>query len=368
MSTGIGLGTGRGMAGCKFAKMATHFWRAGALALAVAAPAGAQTAADTCTDIAGKPQAEAPISRAAFDGYFSTLARARPYCEAAALGATPNPAALFHLAVMMQREGVHAHAIEVFEMAAAGGVAAAHTKLADYYNFGIGGTPENISRAIEEYTKAAEAGDIAAKSSMAIMYRLGRGVPRDSRKMLALLQETADAGYHVSQLRLAELYLSPRALPPALARQLALPNPVEAVRYYQMAADQGSTEAQAKIAQIYEGAGEFADPTIKLRLLEHAAKGGDGQALNTLGFMHERGDGLAYNPQKAAQYYIAAIETGGLDVTKLRGRVNGYTPYWDRQTALEFQRILQERGLYMGALDAQVGFGTLAAARKLGQQ
>ena len=66
--------------------------------------------------------------------------------------------------------------------------------------------------------------------------------------------------------------------------------------------------------------------------------------------MHERGDGLAYNPQKAAQYYIAAIETGGLDVTKLRGRVNGYTPYWDRQTALEFQRILQERGLYQKIL------------------
>ena len=74
----MGLGTGRSMAGCKFAKMATHFWRAGALALAMAAPAGAQTAADTCTEIAGKPQAEAPISRAAFDGYFSTLARARP--------------------------------------------------------------------------------------------------------------------------------------------------------------------------------------------------------------------------------------------------------------------------------------------------
>ena len=356
------------MAGCEFVKMATHCWRAGALALAMTVPAGAETVADACTDITGKPQAEAPISRAAYDVYFSTLARARPYCEAAALGATPNPEAWVQLAVMMQREGVHAHAIDVFEMAAAGGVAAAHTKLADYYNFGIGGTPKNIARAIEEYSKAAEAGDIAAKSSMAIMYRLGRGVPRNSRKMLALLQETADAGYHVSQLRLAELYLSPRALPPALAQQLALPNPVEAVRYYQMAADQGSTKAQAKIAQVYEGAGGFSDPTIKLRLLEHAAKGGDGQALNTLGFMHERGDGLAYNPQKAAEYYIAAVETGRLDVAKLRGRVNGYTPYWDRQTALEFQRILQERGLYMGALDAQVGFGTLAAARKLGQK
>jgi hypothetical protein len=43
-------------------------------------------------------------------------------------------------------------------------------------------------------------------------------------------------------------------------------------------------------------------------------------------------------------------------------------PPWDRETALAFQRILQERGLYLGALDAQVGPGTLGAARALAQQ
>ncbi|WP_319823994.1 tetratricopeptide repeat protein [Thalassovita sp.] len=335
--------------------------------LSMANPLMAQSAGQECRAISGVPTAQAPVSRDAFNDYFSTLARARPHCEAAVIGPEPDAEALFHLAVMMQREGAHPYALDLFEMAAQAGVPAAHTKLGDYYNFGIGGTREDIGRAVREYGKAADLGDVAAKSTMAIMYQLGRGVPRDSVKMLEVLQETADAGYHFSQYRLAELYMNPRALPPALADQMQLPDPIKAAEYYQKAAAQGSAEARAKMKEIFDGAGAFADPVIKFKLMQHAASGGDAQALNALGFLYETGDGVEFDPIKAAQHYIMALETGNLDVSQLRGRVNGYTPPWNRETALEFQMILRERELYLGPLDALVGFGTLAAARKLVQ-
>jgi hypothetical protein len=56
------------------------------------------------------------------------------------------------------------------------------------------------------------------------------------------------------------------------------------------------------------------------------------------------------------------MESGKVEFGDLR---NGAPGTWDRDTALEFQTILKERGLYDGALDAIIGGGTAAAARKL---
>jgi hypothetical protein len=81
-----------------------------------------------------------------------------------------------------------------------------------------------------------------------------------------------------------------------------------------------------------------------------------------------RASGSSGTPQRAAEEYVRAPETGGVDPEAMRGTVNGFVPPWDTETALAFQAILQERGLYLGALDAQVGPGTLGAARALAQQ
>ncbi|KPQ14434.1 MAG: TPR repeat protein SEL1 subfamily [Rhodobacteraceae bacterium HLUCCO18] len=85
-------------------------------------------------------------------------------------------------------------------------------------------------------------------------------------------------------------------------------------------------------------------------------------------FFIEQGIGTERDPERAAAEYVRALETGGVDPESMRGTVNGVVPPWDTETALAFQRILQERGLYLGALDAQVGPGTLGAARALSQQ
>ena len=327
--------------------------------------AGDRDAAAVCVEIAGPPQAGAPVSREAMTAHFRTLGRARPHCEAAVIGPAPDAQALFHLAVIMQREGAHTRALSLFGMAAEAGIAAAHTKLGDYHNFGIGPVREDHARAVEHYRRAAADGDAPAQSTLAIMYRIGRGVPEDADRMIDLLERSAKAGYHVSQYRLAETYMNPQTVPGALARKLDLPDPVRAAELYRMAADQGSADAEAALAKLHEGDGVFDDPAARVKWLRHAAEQGEARALDALGFLHERGEGVGYDPVRAAQLYVAALETGDLPVAQLRGETRGRWVPWDRETALEFQRILRARGLYRGALDAQVGRGTMAAARQL---
>lgn len=325
------------------------------------------TAAERCHEIAGVPDSGAPVSREALTAHFGRLGEARAHCEAAVIGSDPDREALFHLAVVMQREGVHERALEVFAMAADAGLAAAHTKLGDYRNFGIGPVAEDHAGAVAEYEKAAAGGDAPAKATLAIMYQIGRGVPQDFDRMIALLKEAADAGYHFAEFRLAELYMNPGVIPARLAHDLDLPDPIAAAKLYEKAAAQGSTEARAALEKFYEGGAGFDDPEVKMKWLRHGAETGNAQAMNALGFMYERGEGVDYDPVRAAELYVEALKTGNLPVAQLRGMVNGYPARWDRETALNFQTILRYLGLYNGALDAIIGPGTMGAAQRLAQ-
>ena len=361
----------RGQKGTSMRKTraAWTFGAAFAAVMTVGQSASAQMpgALDECLELAGEPTAEAPVSRDAGSAFFSAMAKARPHCEAALIGPEQDGRVLFHMAVIMQREGFHTYALRAFNMAASTGIAPAYTKVGDYYNFGIGGIRENHRRAVENYQKAAETGDAPAKATLAIMHQIGRGVPQDFDKMFSLLEETAADGYHFSQLRLAELYMSPDAVSPALARQLDLPDPLKATEFYELAAAQGNSVARAELDKAADGEGLFNDPAVRLKLINRGVEQGEPSAINTLGFMHERGDGVDYYPQLAAQLYIQALEAG-LPVQELRGLENGRFVRWDNETALEFQVILQNRGLYLGFLDAVVGPGTMGAAAQVAQQ
>lgn len=330
--------------------------------------AGKDEAAAECRRLAGPATAAAAVSKQAVDDYFRALVSARAACERAVIGPDPDPESLFQVAVLMQRDAQHALALEVFELAAAAGVAAARTKVGDYYNFGTGGIGEDHQRAVAEYRAAAEAGDLPAKATLAIMYQLGRGTSRDFRQMVGLLEEAANGGYHFAQLRLAAIYMNPTSsMPRGLADELGLPDVVKAAEMLERSAAQGNEDASRALKQLYSEDGPVTDPVQRAALIRRSAQTGDATAINALGFLHERGEGVDYDPALAASYYVQALETGKVQVTEIRGRVDGRTVDWDRATAVEFQRLLQERGLYQGPLDGLIGGGTLGAARRLAQ-
>jgi TPR repeat protein len=322
-----------------------------------------------CMDIAGPPSAEVARSEEDQRAFLRALAEAQDTCRDAAEASPDAGGPLFHLATIAQASGRHRQAVALYQRAADAGIAPALTRLGDYYNFGIRPIREDVDRAVEYYSAAADRGDIAGITTLAMMHRLGRGVPRDPARMVALLRTAADAGYHFAQMRLAETYLTGEGVPGGADRELGIPDPAAAIPYLAALARDGNVEAALKLADLYDQGAEGLppDPGERYRWVDLVAQTGDPAALAMRAFLIEQGVGTDPDPERAAAGYVAALETGKVDPAAMRGTVNGQVPPWEQETALAFQRILQERGLYNGRLDADIGPGTLAAARRLSE-
>lgn len=335
--------------------------------LALSAQTTPETAAALCVELAGQPDAGVPVSPEAQEAAQAALALATPHCEEALSGGSEDPVVLFYIGVIRQAEGEHDAAVAAFEASAAGGLAAANTKLGDYHLFGIGPLRRDAEEAADYFEAAAEAGDAPAQMTLGLMHRLGAGVPRDLGRMVELMRAAADGGYHFAQYRIGQTFLTGEGIPGGEDASLGIPDRELAARYLSMAAEQGNIEAVLELARYYgelDGAGE-GDPEQQFIWTERAAEAGLPDAVAALGFLYERGRGVEASAEQAATLYVQALETGDVDFDDLRGRVGGYTPQWDRETAIAFQLILQERGLYLGAIDGIIGPMSRAAAAAL---
>lgn len=327
----------------------------------------AESAAALCVEMAGAPDAGVPVTPEAQEAAMAALQVAAPYCEQALAEGDAPAEVLFHIGALRQAEGDHDAAVEAFEAAAEAGLAAAYTKLGDYHLFGIGPLRRDADTAAEFFRAGADAGDPAAQMTLGLLHRLGAGVPRDTSAMVELMRAAADAGYHFAQFRLGQTYLTGDGIPGGEDDSLGIPDRETAARYLSMAAEQGNVEAVLELARYYgelDGAGE-GDPEQQFIWTERAAEAGLPDAVAALGFLYERGRGVEASPEQAAAFYVRALETGDVDFDDLRGRVGGFVPPWDRETAIAFQLILQERGLYRGAIDGMIGPMSRAAAAAL---
>lgn len=322
-----------------------------------------------CTALAGPPDSGVPVSPAALEATLSALKAARPFCERAVADGSADAAAYFQLAVLLQAEGEHRAALEYFGKAAQMGLAAAHSKLGDYFLFGIGPVKADLDKAVAHYRQAEAGGDLAAMTTMAFLYRLGRGVPRDPAQMMERMRKAADGGYQFAQYRLAQTYLTGDGIPGGADASLGIPNPELGVKYLEMAARHGNPKAILELAQLYadDGNGVAADPEAYVLWTQKAAETGDAAAIAALGYLYETGTGVAPDPARAAALYVKALETGKISFSALRRGQGGRTARWDKDTARAFQTILRARGLYDGAIDGIVGPITAAAAARLGR-
>jgi TPR repeat protein len=327
----------------------------------------AEASVAACMDAAGAPSAAVPVSEAAQRAIFARLREALPLCEEAVTLAPEAGGPLFHMATVEQARGEHRQAVDLYTRSAEAGVGAAHTRLGDYYNFGIGPIRPDVDRAVTAYRAAVEAGDPAGMATLAFMHRLGRGVPRDAAEMVRLFQAAADEGYHFAQANLAQIYLTGEGVPGNADAALGIPNPRAAVPLFAAAARNGNLDAALALGRIYaDGAeGVAPNPASRLRWTRVAAEAGLPDAIAALAYLTEQGIGRPADHVAAAQGYVAALETGEVDPAELRAAGGPRPPAWDRQTAIEFQLILQDRGLYNGAIDGIVGPGTLGGARAL---
>ncbi len=341
--------------------------RAAAARAAAEVAAAAQAALVQCLEIAGEPSAENfPTEQAQRDA-LAALREALPACRAAAEALPEEGAPFFHMATAAQAAGRHRQAVPLYETAAENGVAAALTRLGDYHNFGLRPVREDVDQAVNFYRQAAEAGDPAGMATLAFMYRLGRGVPRDAAQMVALMEQAAAAGYPFAQYNLARTWLTGDGVAGGADAALGIPDPSRAVPLLVPLAQSGNVDAIQDLVALYSGeiGGLPANDFLRGGWVEQLAATGDPAGIAARGFLYEQGIGRPANPQRAAADYVAALETGEVDIDDLRGSVDGRVPPWERETAIAFQTILADRGLYTMAIDGAVGPGTRAAARGL---
>lgn len=145
-------------------------------------------------------------------------------------------------------------------------------------------------------------GDAEAQYRLAKRYATRYGAAGDYVQALHWWQLAAQQGLAKAQYALGVLYANGRGVSTDYAR---------AVYWYQQAADQGLPEAQYNLGTHYWlGKGVPWDAAMAVKWLREAAEQGLPQAQYNLGLLLERGLGTPRNLEEARQWYARAAAQG----------------------------------------------------------
>ncbi len=168
--------------------------------------------------------------------------------------------------------------------------------LAQYYQYS---SSPNLEYSHKLYQQSAAQGFIAAHWQLGLQYKLGQGVAQNPEKAIEHLRIAADYDIVPAQTSLAEL--------------LAASNPAEALEWFEKAAEQGDSNANVALAEIYLlGKNIERDPQKAYQHAKFAADQNDPEGLRLLGDIHRYGLGRAVNADTARQYYQRSADLGNL--------------------------------------------------------
>lgn len=156
--------------------------------------------------------------------------------------------------------------------------------------------------AIKIYKKLILKGSVEAEYSMAIMYRLGKGINADKEKCLMHLQNLAEIDHEQSLYQLG------------LAFQKGEDFDIDysqAKNYYERAATLGHLGSQNNLGIFYRfGYGCEKNYEEAFRWFKKAAENGHVGAQNNLGFMYKNGYGCEKDYEQAFYWYRLSSEEG----------------------------------------------------------
>ena len=154
----------------------------------------------------------------------------------------------------------------------------------------------------EKLQQAAEQGSDVAQLKLGDMYYDGEGVPKDLAAAARWYRKAADQGNDVAQAELGAMYYYGEGVPKDLAA---------ATRWFRKAADQGNDVAQAALGDMYyNGEGVPKDLTAAARWFRKAADQGNDFAQAALGYMYYYGEGVPKDLAAAARWYRKAADQG----------------------------------------------------------
>ena len=176
---------------------------------------------------------------------------------------------------------------------------------------------QNVDSALYWITKAAAAGDIKAANNLGFLLSNSDKVTHDYGQAVAWLSKAAEAGLPTAQATLADL----------LRQGLGAPaDTVKAVELYTAAIRGGLPDAELKLLSMMGkkwealpsdsalSLGKFYylnnAPFIGVTLFENAAADDNADALALLGDAYSRGEGVDYNHDLSADYFLRAALGG----------------------------------------------------------
>lgn len=185
--------------------------------------------------------------------------------------------------------------ITTLESDAAFGNAEAQYQLALRYQDGTG-TPQNLPKAIELFTKAAEQNHAKALHSLGFLYLKGIGVAVDYKKALIYFEKAASLNFDVAIFNLGKMHEDGFGTEKNYAKAFSL---------YEQAAALGNNQAIGSIGRMYDGGlGREQDYIKAFSYYIRAAQNGDPYAQYAVGSYYEQGVGnIAVNLEKAREWY-----------------------------------------------------------------
>jgi len=212
-------------------------------------------------------------------------------------------ASLFKSMRMLGR-GDFKESISLLKTAAESGLPQAMLYLGNYYEKGIGVSPDKDS-ALYWIRKSAAEGDGEAYVELADMYMSGRNVERDEQKgfqYIRLADEYGTVTYSQS-LVLGNCYLYGRGTPQ---------HTDSAIVHYIRAASHGNSSGFLKIGQVYENLKGNSRQTMDTAIFfyELARKAGNIEANRYLGNIYLSGRMVPHDYKKAAEYFREGSDWG----------------------------------------------------------
>ena len=151
----------------------------------------------------------------------------------------------------------------------------------------------------------AKQGDAYAQFLLGVMYRWGKGTPKNLECAIYWYTKSANQGNPKAQNNLANLYINGIGVEK---------NAQKAYDFYSLSAAQGTAEAQFGLGMMYRsGDGIQQDYSKALALFNAAATQEHVLSMHVLGLMYQFGEGVPIDIDKAVYWYKKAAAKGYTD-------------------------------------------------------
>ena len=176
------------------------------------------------------------------------------------------------------------------------------------------GSEADASKGFELMLKAANKDHLPAVFAVAYLYHAGIGTAKDLSKAIGWFRKAAERGHAISQFNLGKLLIA-EVTPLQPGMQDLAAQHQEGLEWLRKSAAQGQVDARTTYGTLLMNGdlGLKQDPTTAAKdYLIPAADTGDTDAMNALGTLYQIGNGVAFDPAAAENFFRKAAMAGNV--------------------------------------------------------